>query len=382
MNGEGSGARAARGAGLARRGFLGGAALLATAASGAGAKPAPRLSRRDRLVAEGVVIDMLAPLSLDLGPAPYARTLTPEEVQTFRSSGVTVMHHAVGIGGADAQLKVLGYLAGWNGFIAAHPDLFLLARCSADLDHAKASGRIAVIMGVQNADHFRSPKDVAQFHQLGQRCAQLTYNAQNLLGSGATERVDGGLSDFGAAVIEQMNAVGMLVDVSHCGDRTTLDAIEASKGPIAITHTNCRALVPGHPRLKTDEAIRKAAAKGGVIGISGVRNFVRGEEPTTIEHIVDHIDHVARIAGIEHVGLGSDSDLAGYDRMAPDQLAKLKAGYSSAYGFRQRLDTDGYDHPRRLYDLTDALIRRGYTDAHVHAVLGGNFKRLLGEVWK
>ncbi|ATQ43370.1 dipeptidase [Caulobacter mirabilis] len=360
-------------------------ALLAMAGAttaGAQARASGGGMRRDRLIGDSVVVDMLAPLSLDLGPAPYARTLTAEEAQAFRSSGVTVMHNAAGVGGPDAQTRVLGYLAGWNGFIAAHADLFLLARRVGDFDRAKATGRIAVIMGVQNADHFRSPKDVAQFHQLGQRCAQLTYNSQNLLGAGATERVDGGLSDFGAAVIEQMNAVGMLVDVSHCGDRTTLDAIEASKGPIAITHTNCRALVPGHPRLKTDEAIRKAAAKGGVIGISGVRNFVRGEEPTSVEHIVDHIDHVVRIAGIDHVGLGSDSDLNGYDRMAPDQLAKLKAGYASSYGFRQRLDTDGYDHPRRLFDLTDALIRRGYTDAQIRAVLGGNFRRLLGEVWK
>ena len=100
----------------------------------------------------------------------------------------------------------------------------------------------------------------------------------------------------------------MLVDVSHCGDRTTLDAIELSPKPIAITHSNCRAL-NNHPRLKTDEAIRKLAAKGGVMGITGVRMFVRDQEPTTIEHIVDHIDHVVKLVGIEHVGIGSDSDL-------------------------------------------------------------------------
>ena len=111
-----------------------------------------------------------------------------------------------------------------------------------------------------------------------------------------------------------MNDVGMLVDVSHCGDRTTLDAIELSKRPIAITHSNCRAL-NNHPRLKTDEAITKLAAKGGVMGITGVRMFVRDREPTTIEHIVDHIDHVVKLVGIEHVGIGSDSDLNGYDDM-------------------------------------------------------------------
>src|SRR3546814_10489901 len=113
-----------------------------------------------------------------------------------------------------------------------------------------------------------------------------------------------------------MNEVGMLIDVSHCGDRTTLDAIELSTRPIAITHSNCRALVD-HPRVKTDEAIKALGAKGGVMGITGVRMFVRGKEPTTIAHMVDHIDHVARLIGIEHVGVGSDDDLQGYDDMPP-----------------------------------------------------------------
>ena len=189
---------------------------------------------------------------------------------------------------------------------------------AADLDRAKAAGKFAVIMGIQNSDHFRKPEDVKTFYQLGQRCSQLTYNSQNFIGTGGTDRVDGGVSDFGASIIAAMNEIGMLVDVSHCGDRTTLDAIELSKQPIAITHSNCRAL-NNHPRLKTDEAITKLAAKGGVMGITGVRNFVRDREPTTIEHIVDHIDHVVKLVGIEHVGIGSDSDLNGYDDMPADQ---------------------------------------------------------------
>ena len=138
-----------------------------------------------------------------------------------------------------------------------------------------------------------------------------------------------------------MNEVGMLVDVSHCGDRTTLDAIELSPKPIAITHSNCRAL-NNHPRLKTDEAIRKLAAKGGVMGITGVRMFVRGKEPTTIEHIVDHIDHVVKLVGIEHVGIGSDSDLNGYDDMPPDQYKQLKESYKASYGVPRQ------DRHRRL----------------------------------
>ena len=177
-----------------------------------------------------------------------------------------------------------------------------------------------------------------------------------------------------------MNDVGMLIDVSHSGDRTTLDAIELSPKPIAITHSNCRAL-NNHPRLKTDEAIRKLAAKGGVMGITGVRMFVKDKEPTTIEDIVDHIDHVVRLVGIEHVGIGSDSDLMGYDHMPLDQYKQLKAAYKASYGFRDKIDTDGFDHPRKVYDLTTALVRRGYSDSNIQAVLGGNFRRLLGSTW-
>jgi membrane dipeptidase len=222
---------------------------------------------------------------------------------------------------------------------------------------------------------------VKKFHQLGLRCAQLTYNTQNLIGSGSTERIDGGISDYGVAIIQAMNEVGMLIDVSHSGARTTLDAIELSPRPIAITHSNCRAL-NDHPRLKTDEAIRKLAAKGGVMGITGVRNFVKDREPTTVEDIVDHIDHVVKLVGVEHVGIGTDSDLLGYDRMAPDQYAQIKSGYKSSYAFRDKIDTDGFNHPLKMYDLTEALIRRGYSNDNIQAVLGGNFRRLLGESWQ
>ncbi len=143
-----------------------------------------------------------------------------------------------------------------------------------------------------------------------------------------------------------MNEVGMLIDVSHCGDRTTLDAIELSPKPIAITHSNCRAL-NNHPRLKTDEAIRKLAAKGGVMGITGVRMFVQDKEPTTVEHIVDHIDHVVKLVGIEHVGIGSDSDLIGYDDM-PAGSAQASCGPPTSPATRSAtsIDTDGFDHPQ------------------------------------
>jgi membrane dipeptidase len=332
------------------------------------------------LVQRSLIIDMLGPLKIDFRPEAYALPLSDADADMFRSSGITAFHNSVGVGGASAYDDALQFIAAWSGFAGRNSEVFTLVGRAQDLDHAKARQKIAVIMGLQNADEFREPKDVKAFYELGLRCAQLTYNSQNLVGSGSTDRVDGGISDYGVEIIKAMNEVGMLIDVSHSGDRTTLDAIELSPKPIAFTHSNCRAL-NNHPRLKTDEAIRKLAAKGGVMGITGVRNFVKDKEPTTVEDIVDHIDHVAKLVGIEHVGIGTDSDLMGYDHMPADQYEQLKAGYKSSYAFRDKIDTDGFNHPRKMYDLTAALVRRGYGDANIQAVLGGNFRRLLGSTW-
>ena len=123
------------------------------------------------------------------------------------------------------------------------------------------------------------------------------------------------------------------------------------------------------------------AATGGVMGITGVRNFVSAEEPTTVEDYLDHIDHVRDLVGIEHVGIGSDMDLHGYDDLPAEQYEALKANYKGSYAFREKIDIDAIAHPRRMFDVTEGLIRRGYTDDHVRAVLGGNFRRVLGEIW-
>ena len=366
-------------------GALGAAAALAFAPLRLRAETwSPQLTRKKyprkvvELVQRSLVIDMLAPLKIDFNPEAFSLPLSEADADRFRSCGITAFHNSVGVGTYDEALQ---FIAAWSGFAGRNSEVFSLVGRVEDIDRAKAKRKTAVVMGLQNADQFRTPSDVKDFYDLGLRCAQLTYNTQNLIGSGSTERVDGGVTDYGIKIIEAMNDAGMLIDVSHSGDRTTLDAIELSPRPIAITHSNCRAL-NNHPRLKTDEAIKKLAAKGGVMGITGVRNFVKDKEPTTIEDIVDHIDHVVKLVGIEHVGIGSDSDLMGYDHMPKDQYEKLKAAYKASYSFRSRIDTDGFDHPQKVYDLTEALLRRGYGEANIQAVLGGNFRRLLGATWK
>src|SRR6185369_10685921 len=349
------------------------------------ASPKEYSSRAIELVTRSTVIDMLSPFTLNFTKQAkwYANpeSFTTADLQPFKDSGINVFHIGVGMGGPDAYLEVLKFFASWNGLIADHTDHLMRIDSAADLDRVKRSGKIGVLLGLQNSEQFRTLADVNFFHGIGQRVSQLTYNARNMIGNGSTERRDEGISDFGAAIIGRMNAVGIAVDVSHCGDRTTLDAFELSKKPVLITHSNCRALVPGHPRLKTDEAIKKVGEAGSVIGITGVRMFVKGDEPTTVEHVLDHFDHVRKLIGPEHLGIGSDIDLYGYDAMPPELNKQLRAGYKGSYAFREKIDIEGLDHPKRMFDLTEGLIRRKYSDSEIEGILGGNFERVLAQIW-
>lgn len=342
-------------------------------------------ARAIELMKRAIVIDMLSPFAISPSKATKwfsnPDSFTPTDLQRFKDSGINIFHIAVGTGGRDAYLSTLRFIASWDGFLSNHDEHLMRVDSAADLERVKVSSKIGVLLGVQNSEHFQNVDDVNFFHGLGQRVSQLTYNARNLIGNGSTERRDGGLSDFGVSIVERMNKVGMAVDVSHCGDLTTLDAFEASKKPVLITHSNCRALVPGHPRLKTDEAIKKMAASGGVMGITGVRMFVKSDEPTTVEHVLDHFDYVVKVVGVEHLGVGSDMDLDGYDDMPPEENKRLRAGYKGSYGFREKIDIDGLDHPQRMFDLTEGLIRRKYSNKDIELILGGNFKRVLAQVW-
>ena len=148
----------------------------------------------------------------------------------------------------------------------------------------------------------------------------------------------------------------MAVDISHCGDLTTMNAIEASGRPVLVTHSNCRALVPGSARCKTDEAIKHMAATGGVMGITMVRSFVRAAGQVTIEHVLDHFDHLIKLVGVEHAGIGSDVDLDGRDiRVRP----------------ARKFDLDGIDYAKKIYDLTEGLVGRNYSSRNIGLISGG-----------
>lgn len=337
-----------------------------------------------KLVQESTVVDMLGLLSLGPNRQKWMTnpdTFTAADLQRFRDSGISVFHPASGTGGPDVYENTFWFLSAFNGFIAAHTDAFTRIDSADDFARAKAANKIGLILGVQNSEHFRTLKDVDQFYALGQRISQLTYNTRNMYGNGSTERRDEGLSDAGVALVGKMNSVGMAVDVSHCGDRTSLDAFEVSKRPVLITHSNARALNAAHPRCKPDEVIRACGKAGSIMGITGVRNFVKDREPTTLEDVINHVDYVARMIGVEHVGIGSDIDLDGYDDMPPAEYQRLKDNYKGSYAFREKIDIEGIDHPKRMFDFTEALIRRKYTDADITGILGGNAVRVLAQSW-
>ncbi len=288
-----------------------------------------------------------------------------EDFRRLVASGVDVFHPAVDPNSPDPHAAALGWMEGWNQLLRGQSAYLRAVRGAADLDPARSDRRIGILLGFQTSEHFRTVEDVERFHALGQRVSQLTYNDRCRLGSGCRDPHDQGLSEFGRQVVAEMNRVGMAVDVSHCSERTTLDSIARSDRPVLVTHANCRALAP-HPRNKADAEIRALAARGGVMGIAAVRAFL-GDRPT-LDVLLDHFVHVARLVGAEHVGLGSDCDLD----LADPATGRPRAAY----------DLPGLQNGRRAYELAAGLLRRGFSESEVELILGGNFRRALGQIWK
>jgi membrane dipeptidase len=345
-----------------------------------GASTVEYSARCIKLMQEATVLDMLGVLTIHDEWLEWAKTpspLTEEKFRRYKDSGINVFHHSFGMGGYGG---VVSFCNSVNAMIAGNSRYFSRIDTPEHLKTVKSSGKVGILVGVQNSAHFRTIDDVDLFYGLGQRVSQLTYNSPNRIGVGSTS-ADTGITEFGAAIVAQMNAAGMAVDVSHCGDRTTMDAFRISKQPVLVTHSNCRALNPGHPRCKPDEVIREVGRTGSVFGITGVRMFVKRTEPTTIEHVIDQFDHVKKLIGSEHLGVGSDMDLDGYDDLPAAMQASLRRGYDTSYAFRDKIDIEGLDHPKRMFDLTEALIRRKYSDNEIRGILGGNFTRVLTQIW-
>jgi membrane dipeptidase len=347
-------------------------------------------ARATRLVEETLTIDLLNQFQFpDFAERPtriqrwliQPNSLTAMDWERYRTSGLRIL--ALGHGAGD-YASGIRFIADWNAFIAGYDDWFMRVDDAADFDRVRRSGKVGILLTLQNSDHFRTPEDVDTFWGLGQRVSQLTYNYANRIGAGFLENVDGGLTVFGGEVVARMNRAGMAVDLSHCGDRTTLDGIAASTRPVIFSHASCRALVPGHLRCKTDEMIRGLARTGGVMGIPFLRFMIRDREPVTVEHVLDHFDHVARLVGVEHVGVGSDMDIVGNPNPVNGEPMRETPNWDR---YQVHADTDGritvrgLDHARRMYDLAEGLVSRRYSDADIALMLGGNWRRVLTGIW-
>jgi membrane dipeptidase len=301
-------------------------------------------------------------------------------------SGLTMIDTTLGPAGTptfsyDAAVRDL---ATWHGHFARYRDRLIHVRRAGDILQAKREGKFAVMLGFQNATHLnRDLRNVDFFYDLGIRQVQLTYNELNALGAGCTERVDSGLSDFGVEVVQRMNDLGMLVDLSHCGVRTTLDAIEVSKKPVLFSHTNCRAL-NDNMRCKTDEQIRKLAAKGGVMGVTTVNFFVSNKARSTLDDFIAHIEHVTRLVGIDHVGIGSDSAIGGWRQSYPTEKAFWD--FHGQFKFKPGADVrwppfiEEIDVPEKFHLIRRRLAQRGFSPADLAKILGGNFLRVYREI--
>jgi membrane dipeptidase len=378
---------------LDRRKFL---TLTAAAAAFAQAPQAFARAAGDSATAPGwagygkaIVIDALG------GPGNVNRAsdeapLEAGELADVRPSGLTAVNITLGSVGvlANAFEETVKSIAYWDREIDAHPEALLKVKSAADLKAAKSSGRLGLIYGFQ--DTLSLGDDVGRldtFSRLGVRIIQLTYNRRNLLGDGCLESGNAGLSGLGRRVVERMNELGVLVDLSHCGQRTTAEGIEASKKPVAITHSGCAALTD-LPRNKPDAILRQLADKGGVVGIY-LMPFLRSKGQPMAEDLIRHIDHAVQVCGEDHVGIGTDGTISAVE-LTPEYLRKFhedianrrRLGISApgeseeVYLFVPDLNT-----PRRFDTLAGLLSRRGYSDERVAKILGGNFARLFAEVW-
>ncbi len=235
----------------------------------------------------------------------------------------------------------------------------VLATRVADIEQAKEEGKVAAVLSLEGAEALEGDLALLRvFYRLGVRSVGLTWNLRNQAADGVDEtRSSGGLTNFGLQLVQELNRLGLVIDVSHLAPRGVRDVLIASEAPLIASHSNAHALCP-HRRNLTDEQLTGIAATGGVVGITFVPNLLDVEENNAhLERVLDHIEHVARVAGMDHVGLGSDFD-----------------------GFFETERVPGLEDVSQMPNLTAGLLQRGYKEEEVKKIMGGNFMRVFREI--
>ena len=309
----------------------------------------------------------------------------------LRQAGVTAVNMTVSHFEADFE-EALDGIAGWLALMRDESRGWRRISAAADIEACHGDGRTGLIMGLQNLRPIADRLDrLALLHSLGLRVAQLTYNRRNFLGDGCLEPDDGGLSSLGHDAVRVMNELGIAIDLSHVGQRTSVDAAQASARPVLATHANARSVTPAL-RNKSDDAIRAIAATGGVVGVSIYGPMCWNGDPSRrpgLEDFRRHLDFVVNLVGIDHVGLGTDLPaVADLETVAPITAFTLGtypaaiADYVEAFGndIAERYLSDCSRHAD-LSAIAGLLQADGWPEADVLKVLGGNFLRAFRETW-
>ncbi len=321
----------------------------------------------------------------------------PKCMAEYRAGGLTGGITTIAAGHDNFTRGIQAVLQ-YRRLIAERSDEFMLCTRASDLEQAKASGRLGVVFGFQDAKPVEDDMEhLDAFAALGVRVIQLTYNIQNFVGSGCSELHQNGLTHFGRRLVKEMNRQRIAIDLSHCSNQTTEDAIECSEKPALLTHANAYSVCPAEHRNATDAQLRALAEKGGVIGIVLRPQFVKRDQdhynlPCTVEDVLDHIDHVAELVGVDHVGIGSDintelmipgtSMVPHLVRLLGPQLAERRRTHREVFGWSDVWDeVQGLESALHFVNLARGLVSRGYGSEDVKKILGGNFIRVLGEIW-
>ena len=315
---------------------------------------------------------------------PLARM--PDYVDWWREGGVTAIAPTVTgmTGNARTGFAMVG---GWWCYVREREDTILVLTAK-DIEMAKREGKLGLILHCQGTAIIEDELDLLDAYQAaGLRIVQLCYNRKNLVGDGAGERTDSGLSHFGLRLVERLNALRMIVDCSHTGHRTSMDAVKASSAPVIISHANARAVHENARNIK-DELIKAIAASGGVVGTVGFPSFLTRDDQPTLDQFIDDIAYKADLVGVDHAGLGIDY-YEGQHPVEDDQTAKARYDQRIAAGYWRASEyppppykyPSGIETPRTLPRLTERLLERGFSEEDTRKVLGLNWMRVYRSVW-
>jgi membrane dipeptidase len=373
-----------------RRQLIGGAAAAAivspwssSRAAASGVYPRDRYDR-------AVVIDALGGLGEFNPDAPDDAPLSARGLNDARESGVTLINFTVNEpgNGPNKFMAAVKTIADLEHELSLHPDALMKVVRGRDIQTAKAGKRLGIVYGCQDTTMLEADlKNLKVFADLGVRIVQPTYNVRNIMGDGCIEKADGGLSKMGYDFIAEMNRLSLLLDLSHAGPRTIAEGIAASKSPMAITHTGCRALAD-LPRNTRDSELKALADRGGVAGMYFMP-FLRETGQPHAADLIRHIEHAVNVCGEDHVGLGTDGSLSGVPMtdaylafFKKEVEARAKAGYGAPGESADVLTVvPEYNEPLRFYKLANDLTARGWPDSRIDKLLGANFARLFAQVW-